>query len=578
MIQRQRFRSGGAYVFWMIVIILLGEYSASMAQQSNDFTTKRILDVGAAPHQISFSFDGQSAYIAAAGSDRITVVDCHTLEISDTLPVDGTPLGVIELPSHDALAVSAFRSDHIAQVSLSDGAIGKQLTTGQGSSLFVGPFGANLYLIPTETANKVRVFDAKAFSMQDDYPTGARPFPPGVTSDGRKAFVPNYDDGTVTVIDLWNKRVLTTVTVGAHPSGATVLPDDINVAVVVRGENKIAIINTASHLVVDSLQDGIGKSPFSFVVSTDKRLAYVNNTADNDISVVDLAIRKVIAHIATGKIPIVMAVHPQTDELWVGCEGSDELYIIETPKREIVTQPSHRSDTADKSTIVAVMGMIHDSHRTSKTWGLKQVAETIRNFKPDVIFAEIPPDRWERAWRDWSERGVIEEPRIKRFPEYTDVLLPLKSELGFAVEPCAAWTKEMSDLRNARIKEFEESPLYAEQYAAYQKADSEVTARHKQHPIDEEDPRVIHSEAYDRRVREELEPYEKYMNDIIGPGGWTNINNAHLALIEKALQRHKGQRILITFGAGHKYKFLERLRQRKDITLENLRPYLPDPE
>ncbi len=576
MIQRQRFRKGATYVFRLTTLLALLQYSAPMAQQSEDFTTKRILDVGAAPHQISFSFDGRRAYIAAAGSDRITEVDCRTMEISDTLPVDGTPLGVIELPSQDALAVSAFRSDHIAQVSLPDGSIGKQLTTGQGSSLFVGPFANNLYLISTETTNKVQVFDAYTFSIQDDYPTGARPFPPGVTSDGRKGFVPNYDDGTVTVIDLWNKRILETVTVGTHPSGATVLPDDIDVAVVVRGENKIAIINTASHLVVDSIQEGIGGSPFSFVVSDDKRLGYVNNTADDDISVIDLSSRKVIAHIPTGKIPIVMAVHPQTNELWVGCEGSDELYVIDTPIHHDYTKTSHSTDTAGKPTIVAVMGMIHDSHRTSKTWGLKQVEQTIRNFKPDVIFAEIPPDRWERAWRDWSERGVIEEPRNKRFPEYTDVLLPLKSELGFAVEPCAAWTKEMSDLRNARIKEFEESPLYAEQYVAYQQADSAVTARHKQNPIDEEDPRVIHSDAYDQRVREELEPYEKYMNDIIGPGGWTNINNAHLALIEKALERHKGQRILITFGAGHKYKFLERLRQRKDITLEDLRLYLPD--
>ena len=36
-----------------------------------------------------------------------------------------------------------------------------------------------------------------------------------------------------------------------------------------------------------------------------------------------------------------------------------------------------------------------------------------------------------------------------------------------------------------------------------------------------------------------------------------------------------GRRILITFGAGHKYWFLEQLRQRSDVKLLDLRRYLP---
>ncbi len=546
-----------------------------VANAQSGFQVKKILDVGAAPHQITFSHDGAKAYIAAAGSDRITIVDCQTLEVSDDLPVAGTPLGVLELPSQQGLAVSAFRSDHIVELSIFDGSIGRKLVTGKGSSLFAGPLPGNLYLIPTEMANKLWVFDANNFTMQAEYPTGARPFPPGVTSDGRKAFVPNYDDGTLTIIDLWNKTVLETIKVGPKPSGATMLPNDIDVAVVVRGENKIVFVNSASHMIVDSITEGIGASPFSFVIAPDNRLAYVNNTTDNDISVIDLQNRAVIARIPTGEIPIVMAVHPLTQDLWVGCEGSDELYIIEKSLAlTSSTSKKAKSVTENSVTEVAVMGMIHSGHKTSKTWGLKQVESAIRAFKPDVIFTEIPPDRWDRARKDWSERGVIEEPRLKRFPEYTEVLLPLKSELGFEVEPCAAWTKEMSDLRSARMKSFKEDSVFADDFAAYERENVEIEAKLKANPIDEEDPLVIHSDLYDNRVREELAPYDKYLNELLGPGGWTNINNAHLALIEKALERHQGQRILIMFGAGHKYMFLDRLRTLDNIELVDLAPYL----
>ena len=37
--------------------------------------------------------------------------------------------------------------------------------------------------------------------------------------------------------------------------------------------------------------------------------------------------------------------------------------------------------------------------------------------------------------------------------------------------------------------------------------------------------------------------------------------------IDAAISRHRGKRILITFGAGHEYWFLEKLSERSDVTL-----------
>ncbi|MFQ5675793.1 MAG: hypothetical protein ACE5G1_07860 [bacterium] len=247
--------------------------------------------------------------------------------------------------------------------------------------------------------------------------------------------------------------------------------------------------------------------------------------------------------------------------------------IIEIPKApESLAQ---KEDTKAPITEVLVLGMIHGKHRTSEKWGLQQLSQTIQRIAPDVIACEIPPDRWQRIWRDWSERGVIEDPRVKRFPEYTDVLLPLKIQMGFEVEPCAGWTKEMSDLRETRIEQFSHEPKFADAYQAYEKENELVATRHAAHPIDEEDPRIIHSAVYDQRTKEELTPYDKYLNDLIGPGGWRNINEAHYRLVDRAISRNRGKRILITFGAGHKYWLLEKLRQRTDIKLVDVTPFLP---
>ena len=66
-----------------------------------------------------------------------------------------------------------------------------------------------------------------------------------------------------------------------------------------------------------------------------------------------------------------------------------------------------------------------------------------------------------------------------------------------------------------------------------------------------------------------MAPYNRLFNDDLGPGGWDNINAAHYALIEAYLNEHsgEGQRVLITFGAWHKYWLLDRLRARDDIVL-----------
>ena len=233
------------------------------------------------------------------------------------------------------------------------------------------------------------------------------------------------------------------------------------------------------------------------------------------------------------------------------------------------------TDPTPKRTQVAVLGMIHDQHRTSPTWGLDQVRSTIVQFAPTVVCAEIPPSHWPRTLSDWNERQVVEDPRVKRFPEYTDVLLPLMGEMGFEVVPCAGWTQKMAEERNQRIKLFETDPEQADRYAEYQRRNAGIEEQHAASPIDEDDPHIIHSDAYDARTKEELKPYDEMLNDWIGAGGWTNINKSHYALIDKTIKEHPGERILITFGAGHKYWFLEQLRQRSDIELVDINPFLP---
>jgi len=244
--------------------------------------------------------------------------------------------------------------------------------------------------------------------------------------------------------------------------------------------------------------------------------------------------------------------------------------------------PSATSSTAAEDTPktqVFVLGMIHSGHRTSDTWGLKEVRATIENIRPDVICVEIPPPNWPSTLATWKEKHVVEDSRVKVFPEYVDVLLPLTDVMDFVVEPSAGWSEWMAQARRAKIEEFQTAEVYADLFAAYNQDETWVSAWLAQHPAPaaDDDPFYIHTPRYDLRTKAELGPYEYHMNDVIGrPGGWTYINEEHFTFIKAAIRKHPGKRILITFGAGHKYWFLEQLRWMPDVELMDVRPFLPD--
>lgn len=564
---------------WAEILSGGGVASAPLvAQEAEDsgFRIVATLDVGANPHQIAFGPGGETAYIAVAGSDRIAIVDAASHELRRSVELPGTPLGVIPLPDGRSLAVTRFGADEIVRYDLESGEILGRLNTGGSPSLLIGPLPGHRYLVSAEEVDRLWIFNAETFALERAFPTGRRPFPPAATADGRLAFVPGYDDGTVTVVDLWNERILDTVRVGEHPSGGGVLANDIDYMVAVRGEDRLVVLNTASHQVVGDVADGIGRSPFSVVLAPNGRLAFVNNTASHDISIIDLSTRHLVARIPVPEVPIVMAVHPSGESLWVSSEGEDRVTVIEIPVRWRGPAPDSGAPR-DGVTEVAVLGMIHGRHRSSEKWGLAQVEQMIRNFRPDAVCAEIPPDRWERIWKDWTERRAIEDDRVKVFPEYTDVLLPLATELGFEIVPCAGWNREMSNLRSARIRQFRSDATFAEPREEYDRRLAKVKAQYDRPSGEDDDPRAIHSPAYDDRQREELSLYDEYLNDWIGPGGWTNINEAHMRLINEAIGHYGGRRLLITFGAGHKYWFLDQLRERADVKLLDVRAFLPEP-
>ena len=221
---------------------------------------------------------------------------------------------------------------------------------------------------------------------------------------------------------------------------------------------------------------------------------------------------------------------------------------------------------------VVVFGAIHSGHRTSDRYSTGVLRDAIRAIKPDLILCEIPPSRVAVALAQYDATEQITEPRVRVFPEYVDVIIPLRGELGFEIIGCAAWTQEMANDRREKLTRWQsERPGETREVNAAQRATSQAITNAGW----DDDPLGIHTPQYDEFIRQGMEPYNRLFNDDLGPGGWDNINAGHYAYIEQALDANTGEglTVLIIFGSGHKYWFLDQLQQRDDIELMDPRQF-----
>jgi hypothetical protein len=218
---------------------------------------------------------------------------------------------------------------------------------------------------------------------------------------------------------------------------------------------------------------------------------------------------------------------------------------------------------------VFVMGTLHGDHLTDELYSLERLGDLLRQLDPDVVLVEIPPDRFEESWNQFLQTGEVTEERVKLYPEFTEVLFPIALEGRFRIEPCSAWTQKMSDRRAALLKQWKSTRATDSQQVADARAamERELESRGLAH-----DPLQIHTEDYDAIVAQGMEPYERIFGNDLGTGGWHDINLAHYTLVSAALDRVTGndQRVLVMFGAWHKYRLRELMADREDIHLLRL--------
>jgi YVTN family beta-propeller protein len=151
---------------------------------------------------------------------------------------------------------------------------------------------------------------------------------------GPKAYVGNFKDNTISVIDLDQKRVTATVPVPRGPHGIAITPDNRWVYVASDGASTVSVIDTATDKVVANVE--VGKNPHGVAATSDGKLVLVGVYDTDSVALIDTASRKVVGSVPIGK-PHNIAIHPNGRTAYVGSQtpGKFALAIIDLSERKL---------------------------------------------------------------------------------------------------------------------------------------------------------------------------------------------------------------------------------------------------
>ena len=147
--------------------------------------------------------------------------------------------------------------------------------------------------------NTVSVIDTDAGAVVATVPVVTGPHGMGVTPDGGRVFVSGDSSSGVSVIDTATDRVIQTIEVGKTPHGIAVTPDGKMVLVGVYGDNRVAFIDTASNTVVATVPV---PNPHTIARPTARRPCR-QQSGKFALVVVDLASRSVVRAVALAAAP-----------------------------------------------------------------------------------------------------------------------------------------------------------------------------------------------------------------------------------------------------------------------------------
>jgi YVTN family beta-propeller protein len=293
-------------------------------------TIKAKVPVGNDPHEVVASDNGRMAWVTNYGFGAY-----HSLAVIDLVHAKALPsidLGALTGPHGITFTDGKawFTAEGAKVFGRLDPATRKvDLVVGTGQDrthmLYVSPNGSHV-ITTNVSSGTVSLLDAKPVKLQgppgSGEPSGTHidweqtviKVGPGsegfdVSPDGHQVWVANAGDGTVSVIDWLQKKVIATIQANAKGGNRLKFTPDGKMALITAG-GEVVVIDTATRTVAKRVT--VGKGPTGgILIQPGVPRAFIACSGDNYVAVLDLNTWKITEHLDVGGEPDGMAWAPK---------------------------------------------------------------------------------------------------------------------------------------------------------------------------------------------------------------------------------------------------------------------------
>ena len=258
----------------------------------------RAIDVGGVSgHEVATSSDGRIAYVPIYGNSGV-----------GRPGTDGSTLSVIDVRA---------------------GKIAGRVDFGHGvrpHCVELGPKDGLLY-VSTELDQAITVIDPHGLKIVAKIPTGAAESHMfAISNDGRRAYTANVGPGSVSVLDLETRKLITTISVAPRIQRIAFSRDERFIFTADQSKPQLAVIDTAANTVTAWIPlPAIG---YGGAATPDGRSLIVPLRSGNQVAVVALDARKVTHVIEVPASPQEVLISPAGDVAYVSCDTSQKVAVI----------------------------------------------------------------------------------------------------------------------------------------------------------------------------------------------------------------------------------------------------------
>lgn len=269
------------------------------------------------PHNVQVAPDGKTVWVTgvameeAAFEDQVIVIDAVKNKIKERINVglDEHIAHVVLDANSEYAYVTANRTNEIIQINARDFNVAKRFSLGHGHYPHGLRWFNNRLYIANIQAHSMSVIDITTGNIVE-IPLGGMAVQTAVSPDGLYAYVSLYDTKEVARIDL-QTYAITRLALPANAQGAIQLyptPDSRKLFVCDQGglegrplSDLTFVIDLDLFAVTDTIKTG--SKTHGVVVSNTGQHAFVTGTADNTLSVIEVATGTVVRTLNTGTAP-----------------------------------------------------------------------------------------------------------------------------------------------------------------------------------------------------------------------------------------------------------------------------------